>query len=58
MSRNNDAAPFAHVLAVAHIMGIDAKLESLTSGRAIDLRLYPFQRQRYWFEHPRGCRIR
>ncbi|KDB25511.1 hypothetical protein H109_02623 [Trichophyton interdigitale MR816] len=58
MSRNNDVAPFAHVLAVAHIMGIPAKLESCTSGRVIDLPLYPFQRQRYWFEHPQGYRIR
>ncbi|EFR00145.1 fatty acid synthase S-acetyltransferase [Nannizzia gypsea CBS 118893] len=60
MCRNNDTAPLVHVLGVAHIMGFPVKLEPFTEdgGSVIDLPLYPFQRQRYWFENPEGYRIR
>ncbi|OBT55672.1 PKS-like protein [Pseudogymnoascus sp. 24MN13] len=60
MFRDSDTVPFSHLIGAAHAMGVPVDLESFAGGcgKLIDLPLYPFQRQRYWFEHPDAHRVR
>ncbi|KAI9036258.1 Acyl transferase/acyl hydrolase/lysophospholipase [Aspergillus affinis] len=55
MARGSDVEPLSCVIGAAYAVGIPAQLSAFNSGRGrlIDLPLYPFQRQHYWFEHPK-----
>ncbi|KAK5214208.1 hypothetical protein LTR41_000400 [Exophiala xenobiotica] len=54
MVRGSDIEPVSRLIGAAHAVGIDADIQSFNGGggRFVDLPLYPFQRQHYWFEHP------
>ncbi|KIY04109.1 uncharacterized protein Z520_00801 [Fonsecaea multimorphosa CBS 102226] len=54
MVRGSDIEPVSCLIGAAHAVGIDADMQSFNGGggRFVDLPLYPFQREHYWFEHP------
>ncbi|KAJ5356330.1 hypothetical protein N7517_010939 [Penicillium concentricum] len=54
MTRGNEIEPFSCVIGAAHATGVHADIQSFNGGggQFIDLPLYPFQRQHYWYEHP------
>ncbi|PYH86223.1 fatty acid synthase S-acetyltransferase [Aspergillus uvarum CBS 121591] len=54
MIRDNELEPIARVIGAAHAIGVPADIMSFNGsrGRVTDLPLYPFQRQRFWYENP------
>ncbi|KAK5997058.1 Erythronolide synthase [Cladobotryum mycophilum] len=54
MVRENDLEPISRVIGVASALGVSADIQAFNGGggRVVDLPLYAFQRQHYWFEHP------
>ncbi|KAJ5745662.1 hypothetical protein N7520_010844 [Penicillium odoratum] len=54
MIRESDTEPMSRLLGAAHAFGIPVDLLSFNGhgGQFIDLPLYPFQRENYWFETP------
>lgn len=56
MLRGNDRETFARLIGAIHAVGIDVDIEAFNGGGGsfVNLPLYPFQRQDYWFEHPQA----
>ncbi|KAJ5464054.1 hypothetical protein N7475_007189 [Penicillium sp. IBT 31633x] len=54
MIRGSEIDPVSCVIGAAHATGVHVDIESFNGGggRFVDLPLYPFQRQHYWFENP------
>ncbi|KAJ5592205.1 hypothetical protein N7537_009109 [Penicillium hordei] len=54
MIRGSKTDPVSCVIGAAHATGVDVDIESFNGGggQLVDLPLYPFQRQQYWFENP------
>ena len=60
MVRDSDVEPVSRLIGAAHAVGINVDIQSFNGGggRFVDLPLYPFQRQHYWFEHPEAQQSR
>ena len=60
MLRGNDVESFSRVIGAAHAVGVAVDISSFNGGggNLIDLPLYPFQRQHYWFEDPEAQQSR
>lgn len=54
MIRENDLVPISHIIGAMHTLGVEVDIEAFNggSGSFVNLPLYPFQRENYWFEHP------
>jgi acyl transferase domain-containing protein len=60
MVRGSDIEPVSRLIGAAHAVGINVDIHSFNGGGGhfVDLPLYPFQRQNYWFEHPEAQQTR
>ncbi|PLN77506.1 fatty acid synthase S-acetyltransferase [Aspergillus taichungensis] len=60
MLRGNDVESMSRVIGATHAVGIPVDISSFNGGggKLIDLPLYPFQRQHYYFEDPEAQQSR